>query len=230
MPWLSSAPMGSKRRRLLIALYAGVLVGGLLLGRQFVVLSDFLDPANEVYLDRIINTVVVIYVLVAALPFVPAAEIGLCLMLLLEPTIAVVVYTSTVLALMLAYLVGRIIPVGACATAFEFFGFGRARKLVLEMAALDADERLQLLLTNTCTGARGPWSPPPSLPGACCGPEPSRQQLGGRGRWNRALGRHERALPVAGLFHDRGHRRGARTALFRALQAVAITATQPRQR
>ena len=140
--------MGSKRRGFLIAVYAGLLAGGLLLGRQFVESSDFPAPGSEIYLHRMIMTLVVIYILVAALPFVPASEIGLCLMLMLEPTNAVLVYTSTVVALMLAYLIGRIIPAGACATAFDFFGFRKARELILQMAALNANARLELLLTR----------------------------------------------------------------------------------
>ena len=50
---------------------------------------------------------IVIYVFVMAVPLVPAAEIGLTLLLLFGPQVALLVYPSTVLALMLPYLIGR---------------------------------------------------------------------------------------------------------------------------
>lgn len=144
--------MGSQRREFLTALYGALILGGMLLGHLLGEFSEFhLHPSNEVYLHRVISTTVVIYILVAALPFVPAAEIGLGLMLMLGPEIAVLVYASTVFALMMAYLVGRTVPATLCAAAFEFFGSRKARDLVLEMAALDAPARLELLLARAPT-------------------------------------------------------------------------------
>ncbi|WP_189469258.1 hypothetical protein [Litchfieldella qijiaojingensis] len=105
-------------------------------------------PGNEVYLQRTILAAVVVYILAAVVPFVPAAEIGWALMLMLGPEIAILIYLGTVLALTLAYIIGRAIPVAACAAAFEFFGFKKARNLVLKMATLDTNERLMLLLEH----------------------------------------------------------------------------------
>lgn len=141
--------MRPQRQGLLVALYASLVVGGLLLGRHVVALPDLAgDPGGEAQLSRIIAMAVVVYIALAALPFVPAAEIGLGLMLMFGPEIAVLVYLSTVFALVPGYLIGRTIPAGACAAAFGYFGLDKARNLVLEMAALDATARLELLLAR----------------------------------------------------------------------------------
>lgn len=140
---------GPRRRGLFLALYGALVVAGLLLGRQFM---DFADvPAysvGEVYLRRIVVTAILIYVVAAALPFVPAAEIGLALMLVVGPQTAAPVYAATVFALTLAFLIGRAVPASACAAAFGLLGFTRARELVLETAALDAEARLKFLLAH----------------------------------------------------------------------------------
>lgn len=139
----------SRRRVFLFAVYGLLLSGGLLLGGRPPEFAYFyVHPGNEASVHRMIMTVTAVYILVSALPFVPGAEIGLSLMLMLGPKIAGLVYLSTVLALTLAYLVGRAIPAASCAAAFNFFGFRKARELVLQMAALNAGERLQLLLAH----------------------------------------------------------------------------------
>lgn len=141
--------MGSRRLLLLIPLYGTLIVGGLLAGRQLMELMYFLvQPGNEAYLHRTVLAAAVVYMLAATLPFVPAAEIGWGLMLMLGPEIAILIYVSTVLALTLAYVIGRAIPVAACAAAFEFLGFRKARGLVLKMATLDTNARLRLLLSR----------------------------------------------------------------------------------
>lgn len=138
-----------RRRVLLFAVYGVLLAGGLLMGRRPPDLASFyVHPGNEASVHRMIMTVAGAYILVAALPFVPGAEIGLSLMLVLGPKIAGLVYLSTVLALTLAYLVGRAIPAAACAAAFDFFCFRKARDLVLQMGALKPNERLELLLAH----------------------------------------------------------------------------------
>lgn len=122
-------------------------MSGVLFGRQLLDLAHlFGQPGFDAYRPLIIVIALAVYAFVTAIPFVPGAEIGLGLLLMLGPEIAVLVYVSTVLALTLAYLVGRAVPAGACAAAFAFFGFRKTRDLVLEMAALDPHARLELLL------------------------------------------------------------------------------------
>lgn len=145
----NSRNMGSWRRTLVVALYGALVVGGLLLGRQLIDLTEILlHWGDEVFLRRIVVTTIIVYIVMAALPFVPAAEIGLILMLMIGPETAALVYAGTVFALMLAFLVGRAVPAGASAAVFDLFGFRRARDLVRDMAVLEADARLGFLLAH----------------------------------------------------------------------------------
>jgi len=138
--------MASHRRSCLLALYGLLVAGGLLLAHQLAELTIFqVDPPTDAYLRRMILAAALLYVIMAAVPFVPAAEIGLGLMLLGGPEVAGLMYLCTVLALTAAYLAGRAVPARVCAAAFAFFGFRKARDLVLQVANLDAPARLALL-------------------------------------------------------------------------------------
>ena len=96
------------RRRLLFALYGALIVLGAGLGRQLLEIAwPYLEPAHGASLRWVIAAAIVVYAVVMAVPFVPAAEIGLSLLLLFGPQVALLVYLSTVLALMLPYLIGR---------------------------------------------------------------------------------------------------------------------------
>lgn len=134
---------------ILCPLCAALIVGGLLLGQQFMDLAMMaVHLGNEAQLQVIAMPAIAIYMIVAALPFVPAAEIGLGLMVMFGPPIAGLVYTSTVLALLAAYLIGRAVPAPVCAAGFGFLGMRKAQDLVLETAALNASARLELLLAR----------------------------------------------------------------------------------
>lgn len=105
-------------------------------------------PSNEPLVHRMIMSATVIYMLAAAIPFVPGAEIGFALILAFGTPIVVLVYASMVAALTLSYVLGRFVPARTTAALFDFLGFGRARRLVLDMAPLGASERLELLTAH----------------------------------------------------------------------------------
>lgn len=137
------------RRWLLFALYGALIVLGAGLGRQLLEIAwPYLQPAHAASLSWMIAAAIVVYAVVMAVPFVPAAEIGLTLLLLFGPQVALLVYLTTVLALMLPYLIGRAIPPDLCARALRFFGLRRASELTQRLAALDANARLELLLAQ----------------------------------------------------------------------------------
>jgi hypothetical protein len=130
----------------LIAVYLAFLLGGWLVGQQ---LFDFVAidvrPHNEPLVHKLILTSMLIFVSASAVPFVPGAEVGLALLVVLGARVALLVYAGMVIALLLAYLVGRLVSPGAIAAAFATCGLDRARGLVLQLAPLDAKARLALL-------------------------------------------------------------------------------------
>jgi len=144
-----SAPSGGW---LLGLLYLVLLAGGILVARNFIEFWDLgLLAEGGRPLPSIAAVSAALYILVAAIPFVPAAEIGLTLMLSLGSELAGPLYGCTVASLMLAYSVGRLIPSRLCAAVFGSLGLESARRLTLRAAALDPDERLVLLLSRTPT-------------------------------------------------------------------------------
>jgi len=82
-----------------------------------------ISPRNELFVHRAIMTAAVVYILTSALPFVPGAEIGFGLIMLFGGKIALLVYIGMVAALILAFLVGRPLPLPVLASAFEKIGF-----------------------------------------------------------------------------------------------------------
>lgn len=139
--------MDRRRILLLLALYCGLIVGGLLIGhwlREFVVVD--VRPSNEAQIHQMIMSTTAIYILAAALPFVPGAEIGWTLVIALGPDIVLLVYLSMVCALALSYGIGRMVPPRTTARLFRGLGLTRAHDLVLRMEPLDTSERMDILL------------------------------------------------------------------------------------
>jgi len=143
-----------KRRRWLAVgvVYVGLIGAGLAVGHWFADLVAIdVRPSNEPQIHRMILTTTVLYVAAAAVPFVPGAEIGFALVLALGTRIVFLVYAAMVSALLLSYLIGRFVPTRATAALFALIGLKRARELVLRMAPMDSDQRLELLTARAPT-------------------------------------------------------------------------------
>jgi hypothetical protein len=133
---------------LLAALLAGASYAGTWVMSQF---DPHLTPSTEPMLHRLVMTAMVIYVVLMMLPFVPGVEIGLGLMVMFGAKIAPLVYLGTVLALTLAFLVGRLVPQRAIADVFATLRLRRAHDLLRRLEPLDSDERLRFLLQSAST-------------------------------------------------------------------------------
>lgn len=136
------------RRRWLFfgGVYVVLLVGGTLAGHLLQGLVNLdVRPGNEPTVHLVILTTAAIFFLASALPFVPGAEIGLALMLVFGGKIAFLVYVSMVAALVLAFIVGRFVPLETTAKAFRYLGLNRADDLLTGLAPLGPGERLALL-------------------------------------------------------------------------------------
>lgn len=74
---------------------------------------------------RIFLALLLAYVVLIALPFVPGAEIGILLLMAFGPDVAVAVYGATVAALTLSFLVGRLVPLPRLVSALGSLGLSR---------------------------------------------------------------------------------------------------------
>lgn len=106
---------------------------------------------SEPTFHRLIMTASAIYVALMSIPFMPAAEIGISLIVFFGPRICFLVYVCTVTALSISYLVGRLIPIRYCAHVFGFLGLSKARQLIEKIDPLTADERATFLIDHAPT-------------------------------------------------------------------------------
>ncbi len=113
-------------------------------------IRDALDlqirPDNEQQVHRAIMFGLVAYIGLLALPFVPGAEIGIAMLAAFGAAIAPLIYVATVTSMMLAYTVGRFLPIGALERLLSFLRMRRAANLVARAAPLSREERLAMLL------------------------------------------------------------------------------------
>lgn len=113
-------------------------------------IRDALDlaimPSNEQHVHQMIMMGAVAYIALLAVPFVPGAEIGLAMLTAFGAAIAPLVYGATVIAMMLAYSIGRLMPIGVLARLFSLFRMRRAAELVMRAAPLSREQRIAMLL------------------------------------------------------------------------------------
>jgi len=92
-------------------LVASFVVAGAILVFHLDAHQDLFAFAQEAREDPwVLGVILILYVAVMALPFVPGAEIGLLLLALLGACMAVPVYLATVAALTLAFSIGQFAP------------------------------------------------------------------------------------------------------------------------
>ena len=89
--------------------------------------------------------VLALYALLISMPFVPGLEIALALLMLRGAELALPIYVSTVLGLMLAYGAGRLVPLRALARVFLDLHLIRAAALVDRMVPLSPGDRVAVL-------------------------------------------------------------------------------------
>ncbi|MFN3143909.1 MAG: hypothetical protein ACE368_00950 [Paracoccaceae bacterium] len=113
-------------------------------------IRDALDlqvrPDNEQQVHRAIIVGAVAYIALLALPFVPGAEIGLAMLAALGPAIAPLIYICTVASMILAFAIGRFLPIVMLERALSLLRMRRAAALVARAAPLSQEERLTMLL------------------------------------------------------------------------------------
>ncbi len=103
-------------------------------------------PSNEQQVHRVIMLGAAAYVGLLALPFVPGAEIGLAMLASFGARIAPLIYAWTIGSMMLAFTIGRFLPIAMLERLLSFLRMRRAAALVARAAPLSPEERIALLL------------------------------------------------------------------------------------
>ncbi len=138
--------MNYSRWLILIVIYIVLLAGGWYFSNWITEYARVqITPQNQSMLTAMIVSTTIIYVVASAIPFVPGAEIGFGLLLVFGARLAVLVYASMIVALLIAYLAGRFMPVSVISGFFDFLGLAKAGALVREMDALDSKSRFERL-------------------------------------------------------------------------------------
>lgn len=118
-------------------------------------IRDALDlqirPDNEQMVHKAIMLGAVAYIGLLAMPFVPGAEIGIALLAAFGAAIAPLIYACTVAAMMLAYTIGKFLPISALERLLRVLRLWRAADLVARAEPLTSEERLAMLLDGQST-------------------------------------------------------------------------------
>jgi hypothetical protein len=143
--WLGSGFRLAWKAAFLVGLVVGASLAGQWLDEQLAAhLAASVEPATH----RAVVAAVVLYVALMALPFMPAVEIGLILLAMFGARIAPVVYGATVLALLLSFLVGRLLPEAVAPRALDRLRLHRAAGVLRRMQSLPLERRLELLVRH----------------------------------------------------------------------------------
>ena len=135
------------RRIVILVCLISLLVVANLFARNFIDVLNFpIRPGNEDTVHRMIMISATLYAFLLAVPFVPGAEIGVALMAMLGPRIALLVYLCTLAGLSLSFILGRLIPIKALIHLAGDMRLKRTRQLLEDIEPLDKKQRLDLLI------------------------------------------------------------------------------------
>lgn len=143
----SPAAFSGWRLAVKVVLLFGLLLVANLLARQLFDSLDFaIRPSTE---DRVHYTIMLtasLYTLLLAVPFVPGAEIGIALMATLGPKIAPLVYLCTLGGLVLAFVVGRLVPLEWLIDRAARLGWFRLERRLREIRSLGRKRSLAAMI------------------------------------------------------------------------------------
>ena len=125
----------------LVLLGAGWVIGDMLR----VTLLPEIRPLETAMLNKMVVGALVLYVLLAAIPFVPGAEIGFALLFLFGSVAAPVVYLGMVGALALSFLIARLVPYEALCGVLSWLGLKRTAALIRRIHETPPAERDAIL-------------------------------------------------------------------------------------
>lgn len=137
---------GCRARWPAILLYLLLLAGGWTLAETLrgVVIPE-MRPMNEPLIHRLVMSALLLYVVTAAIPFVPGAEIGFALLLIFGAPAAPLVYGGMVGALFLAFTIARFLPADWIDGALRRLRLTGSAELLERFRNVGRKERLDFL-------------------------------------------------------------------------------------
>ena len=149
----SSDTTPSKRRwsriAILLLIYGGLLAGGHW-GSEWLIglVGVDLSAEAESHARHVVMAAIALYIVLMAIPFVPGMEISLALLAAFGHQVSMFIYAATVAALVISYLIGRLVPVRLIASFFGSLSLRKAESLVLHLEPLRAEQRLEALISH----------------------------------------------------------------------------------
>jgi hypothetical protein len=134
---------------ILLLIYGGLLAGGHWGSGWLISLVGVdLSPGAAAHARHVLMAGIALYTALMAVPFVPGMEISVALLAAFGEQVAMYIYTATVAALMISYLIGRVVPVRLIASFLGSLGQHRAETLVLRLEPLNAKQRFEILIDH----------------------------------------------------------------------------------
>lgn len=126
----------------LAGLIALILIAGQIAMVVKAQLNLNVSPESHPAFESAIILATMAYVALTALPFVPGAEIGMAMLTMFGASVAPLVYGATIMALCLAYGLGRLMPPRVCIALLRAIGAKKASAMICEAMDLPHAERL----------------------------------------------------------------------------------------
>jgi hypothetical protein len=106
-------------------------------------------PEYMEIVDRVVLIGILLYICLMAIPFLPGVEIGLTLMIVLGPKGVLIVYGCTLVALIVAFVIGRAIPAHLLVGLLQWLHLARAATLIDNFNQVPAKDRLSYLIDGS---------------------------------------------------------------------------------
>ena len=134
---------------LLAIIYGAVLVLGFLGGETLIAWLGYEgDTTGLVINSKALWIGLGLYTVLLAIPFVPGIEISMAMLAAFGASVALQIYVATIIAFMIAFAIGRLVPTGLLCRVLAKFGLVGTEKLVQRMNGLKQQERLELLVES----------------------------------------------------------------------------------
>jgi hypothetical protein len=105
-------------------------------------------PLDTEQTQLFIGLLVLVYAVCMILPFMPAIELGLVLLAMLDIPGVLMLYLLTVVALMISYGVGKLIPIHVLKRLFDFLHFPKASELLCSAEVCDEKEQISRFIEH----------------------------------------------------------------------------------